>query len=47
MVQGRQCNKGCQHIIIRIEKHLQCEELLGLAGENTKKRVETINPVRA
>ncbi len=23
---------------IRIEKHLQCEKLLGLAGGNTKKR---------
>ncbi len=28
----------CQTVyIIRIEKHLQCEKLLGLAGGNTKK----------
>ncbi len=36
---------------IRIEKHLQCEKLLGLAGGNTKKRGnkksgESITPIR-
>ncbi len=31
---------------IRIEKHLQCEKLLGLAGE-TPKSMETRNPARA
>ncbi len=30
---------------IRVEKHLQCEELLGLAGGNTS--METRNPARA
>ncbi len=35
----------------RIEKHLQCEKLLGLAGGNTKKRGnkkfgESITPIR-
>ncbi len=38
-------------IYIRIEKHLQCEKLLGLAGGNTKKRGnkkfgESITPIR-
>ncbi len=37
--------------VIRIEKHLQCEKLLGLAGGNTKKRGnkksgECITPIR-
>ncbi len=36
---------------IRIEKHLQCEKLIGLAGGNTKKRGnkksgESITPIR-
>ncbi len=36
---------------MRIEKHLQCEKLLGLAGGNTKKRGnkkfgESITPIR-
>ncbi len=38
-------------VYIRIEKHLQCEKLLGLAGGNTKKRGnkkfgESITPIR-
>ncbi len=38
-------------IVIWIEKHLQCEKLLGLAGGNTKKRGnkksgESITPIR-
>ncbi len=33
------------YIHIRIEKHLQCEKLLGLAGRNTKKR-ERVLPER-
>ncbi len=38
-------------LCIRIEKHLQCEKLLGLAGGNTKKRGnkkfgESITPIR-
>ncbi len=38
-------------LIIRIEKHLQCEKLLGLAEGNTKKRRnkksgESITPIR-
>ncbi len=35
-------------VTIRIEKHLQCEKLLGLAGGNTKKHGnKNFNPASA
>ncbi len=38
--------EGVTIIAIRLEKHLQCEKLLGLARE-PQKSVETRNPTRA
>ncbi len=44
-------NNEQSNVCIRIEKHLQCEKLLGLAGGNTKKHGnkksgESITPIR-
>ena len=47
----RETISGCSCMCIRLEKHLQCEKLLGLARGTTKKRGnkksdESITPIR-
>ncbi len=46
MIGQTECSSPDQ-VHIRLEKHLQYEKLLGLAGGKHQKSVETRNPARA